>query len=136
MLSRDPAPAPAGGGGTDKPDVLDAAALAQLRSLDPDGTNRLLERVVKAFDTSTARLLPQLRQAGENGDLESARVAAHTLKSASGSIGALQLSRQCAALELQIRSQAVVGLTTQVDSIIAEAGRVRVALAALVGPAA
>ncbi len=62
MLNHDrPSPSSVGDG-------LDAAALAQLRELDPTGANRLLERVVQAFDASLARLLPQLQQAGMSGE--------------------------------------------------------------------
>lgn len=128
MLSRDRHSADSAG-----PDILDAAALAQLRDLDPSGANRLLERVVQAFDASSARLLPQLEQAGADADLRAARHAVHTLKSSSASLGALRLSRLCAELEQQIRSDAVVELDAQIVAIVAEAARVKTALARLVG---
>lgn len=126
MLNHDrPSPSSVGDG-------LDAAALAQLRELDPTGANRLLERVVQAFDASLARLLPQLQQAGMSGNLASARLVAHTLKSSAASLGALQLSRQCAELENQIRGDAVAGLDAQIQAIVGEAARVKHALARLV----
>jgi HPt (histidine-containing phosphotransfer) domain-containing protein len=131
MLSHEQAPTDAAG-----PDMLDATALAQLRELDPSGANRLLERVVQAFDTSTARLLPQLEQAGADADLVTARHAVHTLKSSSASLGALRLSRLCAELEQQIRSDSIVALESQIVAIVAEAALVKVALARLVGAAA
>lgn len=126
MLSADAVPT------GDDAEVLDAAALAQLRELDPTGANRLIERVVQAFDVSTSRLLPQLHDAGGSGDLAAARHASHTLKSSSASLGALRLSRLCAELEHQIRSDAVVGLQAQADAILSEAERVRAALSRLV----
>ena len=45
---------------------LDAEALGRLTALDPTGENRLLERVLNAFQASAARLVPQL-EAGHAG---------------------------------------------------------------------
>lgn len=83
--------------------VLDPAALARLGELDPSGENRLLERILKAFQTSVARLRPQLEVARHSDDRPTIRLVAHTLKSSSASIGALQLSRLCAQIEAEIR---------------------------------
>ena len=102
------------------PGVLDEAALDRLRELDPQGKNQLLQRVSRAFHTSTARLVPQLLAAAEARDLNGVRQVAHTLKSSSASIGALRLSRQCAELESQIRLERVDQLGAQVDSIATE----------------
>jgi CheY-like chemotaxis protein/HPt (histidine-containing phosphotransfer) domain-containing protein len=85
-------------------DVLDPAALARLRELDPKGENQLLERVLKAFQTSAARLLPQLLAARESNDRTTVRLVAHTLKSSSASIGANTLSQLCGELEATIRN--------------------------------
>ena len=38
----------------DKPEPLDAQALARLRELDPDGRQGVVQRVLTAFDTSLA----------------------------------------------------------------------------------
>lgn len=85
-------------------DVLDAGALAALRALDPTGSSKLLERVLIAFQTSTARLVPRLRAAGLGGDANAVKEVAHTLKSSSASIGALGLSRLCADVETMVRN--------------------------------
>lgn len=118
-------------------EAIDPAVLSQLLSeLDPSGAARLRQRVVQAFDASIERLLPQLQHARASGDVEAARVAAHTLKSSSASLGAKRLSALCAELERQARTQAVTDLESQADAIIVESHRVRAALARLVGPAA
>jgi HPt (histidine-containing phosphotransfer) domain-containing protein len=85
------------------PLVLDAGALARLTELDPKGENRLLERVLQAFQTSVARLRPQLDTARRERDRRTIRLVAHTLKSSSASIGAIQLSQLCARIEGAIR---------------------------------
>ena len=97
IAGRAAVPAPTGD------DVIDAAALATLRSLDPTGVNKLLDRVLAAFETSTARLLPQLRQARAQADAQTVKQVAHTLRSSSASLGAMKLSRLCAEIETMIR---------------------------------
>lgn len=84
---------------------LDPEALARLTELDPKGENRLLERVLRAFQASAARLMPQLEAARLSGDPATVRLVAHTLKSSSASIGALELSQVCAQVEGLIRAE-------------------------------
>ena len=107
MLNKQPHP-PESPGGLDpvdamSDDVLDAAAIARLVELDPTGKSRLLERVLRAFQTSAARLRPQLDAARQSGDSAAIRLVVHTLKSSSASIGALRLSQLCAQIETSIR---------------------------------
>ncbi len=111
--------------------VLDEQALARLRELDPRGANHLLERVLKAFETSVARLLPQLQEAHRLGDLAGIRHVAHTLKSSSASIGAIKLSQQCADIETMIRLEKIEDLDARVDAMCAEVGIVLQALRSL-----
>jgi CheY-like chemotaxis protein len=89
--------------GSETPPGLDAVALGRLSELDPKGENRLLERVLRAFQASVARLRPQLEAAQHADDRPSIRLVAHTLKSSSASIGALRLSQLCAQIESAIR---------------------------------
>ncbi|MDP3822600.1 MAG: Hpt domain-containing protein [Burkholderiales bacterium] len=84
---------------------LDPEALARLTELDPKGENQLLQRVLRAFQTSAARLMPQLEAARLSGDRATVRLVAHTLKSSSASIGALELSQVCAQVEGRIRAE-------------------------------
>ena len=92
------------------PSGLDREALARLGELDPKGENKLLERVLRAFQTSAARLMPQLEAARLSGDRATVRLVAHTLKSSSASIGALALSQLCAQIEALIRAESAVEL--------------------------
>lgn len=111
--------------------TLDAAAVAGLRELDPHGLNRLLERVVRAFQNSLDRLMPQLGEAQSKRDLAGIRHVAHTLKSSSASIGALQLSALCGELEAAIRGDALQDLDERIDALRSEAENVRPALVQL-----
>jgi HPt (histidine-containing phosphotransfer) domain-containing protein len=108
--------------------VLDAEAIARLRELDPTGANGLLERVLRAFETSLQRLLQQLQQAREAGDHAAMRHVAHTLKSSAASIGALELSRLCADAERRLRQDETDGLGAVLDGMVAESDRVLAAL--------
>ncbi len=113
--------------------VLDGQALERLRELDPQGQNRLMERVVKAFESSVARLMPQLREALAANELGGIRHVAHTLKSSSASIGAMKLSRLCSEVETRARHEQEEGLAERVDLLLAEVEIVRVALKRLLG---
>jgi len=99
------------------PAVLDALALSRLTELDPTGENRLLERVLQAFQTSVARLRPQAEAAHATGDRAGLRLVAHTLKSSSASIGALHLSQLCAQIETTIRLESGDNLDAQIDAL-------------------
>jgi signal transduction histidine kinase/CheY-like chemotaxis protein/HPt (histidine-containing phosphotransfer) domain-containing protein len=111
--------------------VLDNTALDRLRELDPSGQNKLMQRVIAAFETSVARMVPQVQQASQNNDRDGMRHVAHTLKSSSASIGALRLSKMCAELEAIIRTQREDDTAPHVVSICAEVEVVLQALRAL-----
>lgn len=113
--------------------TLDPAALARLAELDPKGESRLIERVLKAFQISAARLMPQLEVARLAGDRNTIRLVAHTFKSSSASIGALTLSQLCAQLEGDIRTEVGNDLDIGINSITAELGVVLEAIAQRLG---
>ena len=124
MLTRDPHPStpavPAGTGAPAAVVVLDAEALDRLRELDPKGDNQLLARVLAAFKTSIARLVPQVRESSATGDMTGVRHVAHTLKSSSASIGATRLAQICTELETMIRLDQVDSLGARVDAMCIE----------------
>ena len=97
--------------------VLDEDALQRLRELDPGGRNRLLERVLLAFEASVLRLAPQLADARQRNDMQGIRHVVHTLKSSSASIGALRLSRLCAEIEAVVRQEVPEGLVVLLDDM-------------------
>jgi HPt (histidine-containing phosphotransfer) domain-containing protein len=102
------------------PTVLDADALARLRELDPSGKSRLLERVLRAFETSATRLADQFADARARNDMQGIRHVVHTLKSSSASIGALALARICAEIESSIRADTLAGLPERCDAMDCE----------------
>ncbi|KPF44792.1 hypothetical protein IP87_07045 [beta proteobacterium AAP121] len=86
------------------PAGLDAVALGRLRELDPDGRHGVLQRVLTAFETSLSRMLVQLAAEREGGNAAVVAGVAHTLKSSSASVGALELARACAEVEHRLRT--------------------------------
>ncbi len=102
---------------------LDAAALSRLRELDPSGTNHVVQRVMAAFENSLVRLLQQADAAQADNDLAGIRHVAHTLKSSSASVGALELSAQCALIEQQLREHRTEQLAQQLGALRGEAAR-------------
>jgi hypothetical protein len=104
--------------------VLDETCLQRLHELDPQGTNRVVERVLRAFEASLARLLPQAQEALVQGDHEAVRHVVHTLKSSSASVGALELSRCCSVIESRLRAQPSDGLGGLMSDLDAEGRRV------------
>jgi HPt (histidine-containing phosphotransfer) domain-containing protein len=84
--------------------LLDAQALARLQDLDPHGHAGLVQRVLATYTLSLQRLLDQLTVARTAGDCDGMRHAAHTLKSSSASVGALELSALCAQVEAGLRA--------------------------------
>ncbi|TXC65610.1 Hpt domain-containing protein [Piscinibacter aquaticus] len=113
---------------------LDAEALARLRELDPKGENQLIDRVLRAFESSALRLLPQLEAARASGDRAGVRHVAHTLKSSSASIGALALSQHCAKVEGLIRENSSEDLQAPLSALVAELDAVRAAIRTMLEP--
>ena len=108
---------------------LDAQALARLQELDPNGANKLLERVIAAYVKSLERLLPELANArGDRLDLNLVRHVTHTLKSSSASLGALALAECCAEIETMARIGQTDGLEPLLDGMLAQVIQVRQAL--------
>jgi HPt (histidine-containing phosphotransfer) domain-containing protein len=110
---------------------LDAASLQRLHELDPQGTNRVVERVLRAFEGSLRRLLPQCAQAFAQGDLDAVRHVVHTLKSSSASVGALELSHRCGEIENRLRAMQSVDLDTLLVGLDCEGRRVLAAVQGL-----
>jgi signal transduction histidine kinase/DNA-binding response OmpR family regulator len=131
---------PPAGGGADPAwarvaeSVLDASALDRLRELDPKGENQLLSRVIKAFESSAARLMPQLQEARRINDHNGVRHVSHTLKSSSASIGAIKLSQLCAEIETKIRTDRLENLDELTEQMCGEVEIVLQALKRLLDP--
>jgi HPt (histidine-containing phosphotransfer) domain-containing protein len=83
--------------------VLDEAALAALRELDPDGGLGIVRRVLGAFEKSLARMLLQLQDQLVLANSDALFNIAHTLKAPAASCGALVLSQLAREVEQRHR---------------------------------
>jgi HPt (histidine-containing phosphotransfer) domain-containing protein len=108
--------------------VLDAACMAELRALDPDGKAQLVKRVLATYQASLAKLVDQLRAARGEGAWDQVSRVVHTLKSSSASIGALALSAQCADIERLLRAGDSDSVVPLIDQFHAEVQRVDAAV--------
>ena len=111
---------------------LDAACLDQLRALDPVGGS-FLQRVLQTYQRSLSAQEAAIGQAFGVGDTAALSHAAHALKSASASVGALQLSRLCAQMEQAVRDAQPELLPALVTQFQEESIRVHDAVARLLG---
>lgn len=111
--------------------ALDPASVQRLRELDPGGAHGLLERVLGTFVESLVRHVDELRAARAGADRVGMRHVAHTLKSSSASVGALELSRWCADVERGLRDRpddppdaaALEAMAAEMQRLLSLAGR-------------
>lgn len=118
------------------PPVLDAGSLAQLRQLDPTGAAGFVQRVLGTYVQSLEQHESQAREARAAGDWERFGRIAHTLKSASASVGAQAFSALCADIEGRIRRQELGGIDALAERFFQEVARVLLAVREHLGPAA
>ena len=133
MTPQPPSPGTSSGP-ADPSATLDAAALARLRELDPDGRHGVLDRVLAAFESSLARMLVQLRAELEAGDPGVVASVAHTLTSSSASVGALALSAACADVERRLRTGAPGDLHADVQRLVTDGDAALRAVGAMLRP--
>ena len=116
------------------PPRLDAAALARLRELDPDGRHGVVMRVLNAFEASLQRMTAQLQAERAAGNPGVVATVAHTLKSSAASVGALDLSRACSDVERRLREEQPGNLDADIARLLAAAEAALVAVGAMLRP--
>lgn len=97
---------------------LDPEPLRQLAQL---ARPEVVERMIETFCESTESRISHMTHAVTQGDTDSVRFEAHTLKSSSASVGALMLSNLCLNLEQHIDGpatspQKVQSLSQQIEA--------------------
>jgi HPt (histidine-containing phosphotransfer) domain-containing protein len=115
---------------------LDPSSIAKLRALDPSGGSSFVARVMSTYLRSLATQVEALKRAHEAQDLPGVSAAAHALKSASASVGALAFSAACAALESAVREGRNAAVPELVAQFLAQAARAEVAVQAQLAQAA
>ena len=94
---------------------LDRGALDQIRAVQSVGQPSILNSIIDAYLETSPGLLEALEQGVDSNDARAVEFSAHTLKSSSASLGAVQFSRLCAEIEEKGRSAFLedVGLLTR-----------------------
>lgn len=129
--SQSPAETDGATGAGAAPCVLDRDSLDKLRALDPEGRADILLRVLGTYEGSLKRLMAQFEGARVTQDLTVLRHVAHTLRSSSASIGALQFSRCCLEVETRIREGRSADLAVALDTMAIEGERAAAAVRAM-----
>ncbi len=80
-------------------ELIDDAALDQIRMLDEDGDSTIFDEILDEYFVSSERLVGRIRDALDNGDAAEAGRCAHALKSSSAAVGLAHFASQCAELE-------------------------------------
>jgi HPt (histidine-containing phosphotransfer) domain-containing protein len=114
--------------------LLDAAALDQLRQLDPDGRRGFVAQVLQTYHGSLERHLATLVQARSDRASQRVGEVVHTLKSSSASVGATEFARLCAAVERQVRDGDEGALDAPLQALLHEGERVLAAVRAMLPP--
>jgi HPt (histidine-containing phosphotransfer) domain-containing protein len=108
---------------------IDETAFAQL--LETVGGDRaFLAELIETYLADSPGLLDEMRVALTADDRVALRRAAHTLKSTSSSLGALELAATCRELEGAASDAAPAELATRADEVALRYGAARAALQA------
>jgi CheY-like chemotaxis protein/HPt (histidine-containing phosphotransfer) domain-containing protein len=114
--------------------VLDASRLAEIRSLMTDDDSEFLQNIIEQFISDTGDLIQEMKAALRANDAPALKVAAHTLKSSSASLGATDLSALCKEVQALAADGSVEPAESIVVQIESEFAAVIVALRAEVQP--
>ena len=82
-----------------QPVSMNTVRIAEIRSLESQGSEDLMRRMVELYRTGSARLIEEIKNALRQGDGQALAAAAHELKSSSGSVGGERLCRLCTDME-------------------------------------
>ena len=84
---------------------IDENALKAIAALQRPGKPDLLTRIVGLFKSESPKTIASMLEGIDSADMEAVRVAAHTLKSSSAYVGAVELSERCKELERAAHDQ-------------------------------
>ena len=111
---------------TRSPPVLNAGVLDELREV----LGSEVDKIIAVYLEDAPRLIAQLERAAVSNDPIALRVAAHTLKSSSGNVGATTLADAARDLEHGARDGTLTQPSNAVARIVGEFAQVRAALQA------
>ncbi len=112
---------------------IDQASLLKIKSLQRAGAPNILHKLINLYLDNSPTMIEQIETAISSGDFSLLRSAAHSLKSCSLSLGAVQLGEQCRELESMSQTNSLDGLIARLQVIQFEYEQVCRALEAQLG---
>ena len=109
--------------------LIDPDTLGQFRTLDGSGNGDFLKRVMDLYSEHAPLACGQLRKHAKAGEAEACGSVAHSLKSMSLNIGAIEVAKMAAAFEQMARSDGKIPEVTLLDALSSTVERTLVALA-------
>lgn len=100
------------------PNVLDTTVIEGLRELGGEDDPGLLLELVEMFLDDAPNRLKEMEQSMAEGDLETMRRAAHTLKSSAANMGSINLSEICSKMEDAARNEETSAYAEMVPSVM------------------
>lgn len=101
--------------------VVDAARIAALRELDPDGEG--IGDLINEFIQDGAGLIAEIRLAIARNHMTTFLRGVHTMKGVSANLGAALLSQTCVSIESQVKGGGAVNLTALLETLEREYAR-------------
>jgi PAS domain S-box-containing protein len=112
----------------DSPPVLDRRVLNSLRQMAGTKAATILRQIIEHYREDAPQRLQDIRDAVAAGDAQSLRQSAHSLRSSSANLGAMNLSHLCKELEMIGRAGTTTGGPEWLAQVEAEYEKVKVAL--------
>jgi EAL domain-containing protein (putative c-di-GMP-specific phosphodiesterase class I) len=113
--------------------LVDPAALGQFKAVDASKKDGFLTRVIDLYIEHAPQAFAQLRQRAEAGEAEACRALAHSLKSMSLNIGAIEVARIAAGFEQMARGACRVPDPQALDALSTTLERTLAVLAGQIG---
>ncbi|MFK7974666.1 MAG: response regulator [Halioglobus sp.] len=108
--------------------AIDSESLDRVRQMQREGQPDILTRLIDVYLNSSPDLIEKLEKASAENDLGAIELSAHTLKSSSANLGALDFSSLCAEVEAAARAGGAVDLAAQCQAVVSEFDAVCAAL--------
>jgi signal transduction histidine kinase/CheY-like chemotaxis protein len=110
---------------TDENGTLDFTVLNSLKDLQMEGEPSIIGRILNAYLQNSDPLVETIRHFANEGNTESLRIAAHTLKSSSANVGAMPLSDMCRRLEARCDEGLLNNTESLIEAILTEFEKVK-----------
>ena len=104
--------------------LLDGTVLSELQQVMCDD----FQTVIYSYLQHASQLLTEMKQKAEEGDLATVIRSAHSFKSSSKNVGAMQLGEEASKLEEQLKAEEQVELQQAVQNLVISYAKVAKAL--------